>query len=590
MKYRLYHIRLKLILLLGGIFWLALAGRLFYIQVWKSDYYTQRARQQHERRISINGLRGHILDRKGVQLTANLSSYSLAADPSRVEDEEKRKIAYSICRVTGDEPSSFLNRLSTEQTFVWLKRKIDKMSTDGMGLENVAGLYKFKEMKRVYPRGTLAGHLIGHTDIDSNGIEAAELMYDDYLGGTPGWMVFQIDGHGQTLPYTMEITERPQNGKDVVLTIDAIYQAIAEDELQRTVEKYNAKSGTVVIMAPKTGEILAMANVPLYNPNSPSLEFARNRAITDLYEPGSTFKIVAAAAALERGVTGPEEMIFCENGQMSVPGGPVRDSHKYGWLSFREVIGNSSNIGMIKVAQRLGDEWLYKYGVIFGFGNRTGIDLPGEAGGVLRSPSEWSGRSLASVTIGQEVSVTVLQMATAYSAVANGGVLMRPFVLKSVVDGDKKVIKKTKPQAIRTIMSQDKAQTLTDLLRECVLRGTGIKAQIEGVDIAGKTGTAQRASEHRRGYAKGEFIASFVGFLPAADPELVCIVVVDRPEGAHWGGEVGAPAFKRIVEQILNSSNPPVEIVRRVPSINPVADGGVEEDSRLSVLTVYGDN
>ena len=329
-----------------------------------------------------------------------------------------------------------------------------------------------------------------------------------------------------------------------------------EEELKAAVERHRARSGMGIVMVPRTGEVLALASVPGFDPNRPGdypMWTRKNRVITDIYEPGSTFKVVTAAAALEEKVMSPEDSVFCEEGAFLVAGRRFRDAHPYGWLTFREVVELSSNIGTIKVAERLGKDVLYRYARTFGFGAETGIDLPGEVKGILRPPSAWSGRSLASIAVGQEVSVTAIQMACAYAAVANGGMLMRPQIVLEVKGAGGKVLKRMKPEPVRRVVSEETARKLVEFLEGVVERGTGREARIPGVRVAGKTGTAQRPLEGGGGYAPGEFVASFVGFLPAEDPELLCLVVIDTPrEGGHYGGQVAAPVFRRVVERVLS--------------------------------------
>jgi cell division protein FtsI/penicillin-binding protein 2 len=411
------------------------------------------------------------------------------------------------------------------------------------------------ETTRHYPFGALAGQVLGYTNVDNKGIEGLELGLDEDLHGKPGWMAFRVDARGRRFAEINNPVQDPRDGNRVLLTLSAAIQAIAEEELSDAVAQFSARSGQAVLMDPRTGAIIAMANVPSCDPNRPgktAVWTRKNRTITDCYEPGSIFKIVAVAAALEEGVKRPVDLIFCENGKMKVAGRTIRDVHKYGWLTLQEVLEYSSNIGTIKVAQEVGARFLYQYGRAFGFGYQTGIKLPGEVKGTFRPPAKWSGLSLATIAMGQEVSVTALQMAAAYGAIANGGVLMRPWIVRAVVDANGKTVRESKPQEIRRVMSPETARTLTRFLQGAVERGTGENAQLEEVHVAGKTGTAQKAIEGGRGYAPGEYVSSFVGFLPAGDPKVVCLVSVDTPRGVYYGSQVAAPAFKRIMDRVLS--------------------------------------
>ncbi|MCK5118391.1 MAG: PASTA domain-containing protein, partial [Candidatus Latescibacteria bacterium] len=417
------------------------------------------------------------------------------------------------------------------------------------------------ETTRHYPFGALAGQVLGYTNVDNKGIEGLELGLDEDLHGQPGWTAFRVDARGRRFAEINNPVQDPRDGDRVLLTLSAAIQAIVEEELSDAVARFSARSGQAVLMDPRTGAILAMANVPSCDPNRPgktAVWTRKNRTITDCYEPGSIFKIVAVAAALEEGIKRPDDRIFCENGKVKVAGRTIRDVHKYGWLTLQEVLEYSSNIGTIKVAQEVGARLLYQYGRAFGFGYQTGIQFPGEVKGTFRPPAKWSGLSLATIAMGQEVAVTALQMAAAYGAIANGGVLMRPWIVRAVVDAHGKTVRESRPEEIRRVMSPETARTLTQFLQGAVERGTGVNAQLEGVHVAGKTGTAQKAIEGGRGYAPGEYVSSFIGFLPAGDPKVVCLVSVDTPRGGYYGSQVAAPAFKRIMDRVLSLRECPV--------------------------------
>ena len=556
--YQPYMKRLYGIVFVGMIFWIILLYRLFSIQVQGRDQYMALAEYQYKRSVTLRAKRGRILDRHGEVMAFDLNTRSFFANPSEIKDPVV--VAGRFAKITGRSQASLLDQLVPSRPFVWLARQVaGDLPADIQTLKS-PGVGYITESKRIYPYRALAGQLLGYTDIDNLGIEGGELAFESFLRGEKRTAILQIDGKGKVFPVVETAWETPKCGRDVMLTIDAVYQAIAEQEMKRAVEESRAKSGMTVIMDPRTGEILAMVNIALYDPNRPArykAELRKNRIITDLYEPGSTFKIVTASAILNREIQAPGDSIFCEEGRMSVAGGVIHDAHPHDWLTFQEVIEQSSNIGVGKLARALGKVRLHEYIRLFGFGCRTDIGLPGEAEGVVKHPSLWSGRSLETIAIGQEVSVTALQITNAYSAIANGGLLMKPQIIKAVLH-DGVVRREMRPEVIRRVVSPETARTMKKFLVGVVERGTGTKAEVQGVEVAGKTGTAQKVKEDGTGYAEGQFISSFVGFLPASDPRLVCLVILDSPPETYWGGQMAAPVFKRIVDRILNLKNRPV--------------------------------
>ena len=543
--------RLKLVSLLGIGFAVALAFRLASLQLWAGEAYTAQARSQHEKRTVLQANRGHILDRHGRVLVTNLEAQSFFLNSNISELDNLRAIAVRFSRRDGEDSAEVLKRLRGKRSFVWLARKV----MDGLPEDRVPeGVGRMVEMRRSYPMGTLAGQVLGYTDIDNVGIDGIEHHFDALLKGKPGEMVSRVDARGKALGALGAVLRLPEDGGDLVLTIDTDYQSIAEEELEAAVARFQARSGIAIVTQPNTGEILAMANVPLYDPNAfgrydPKVR--RNRAVTDLYEPGSTFKVVAFAGALEEKDYAPEDRIFCENGTMKVAGGVIRDTHPHGWLTVREVIEASSNIGTIKIARTLGKAEFFRYIRLFGFGSLTGGNLPGEVPGDVKHPSKWSERSLETIAIGQELGVTALQMVTAYGAVANGGRLLAPRIFLKTLRGDS-VVSVQRPQVVRQVISPQTAATVTGVLGGAVTRGTGSNARVSGYQVAGKTGTAQKALEGGRGYAPNDYNASFIGYLPAERPELLCLVIVDSPKGIRWGSKVAAPVFSRIMQRILS--------------------------------------
>jgi cell division protein FtsI (penicillin-binding protein 3) len=389
--------------------------------------------------------------------------------------------------------------------------------------------------------------------VDDRGLEGLEHQYDDLLGGQPRFVAAQQDALGRVI-FRQEEPERRAPVFDLTLTIDEVIQYIAERELQRAVERSRAKAGTAIVMDPWTGEILALANQPTYDPNNYQKSGAaarRDRAVTDAFEPGSVFKVILAAGALEEGVIQPGDRFFGENGAIEVSGVTIRDHEKYGWLTVREILAHSSNVGAIKIGQKLGKSLYYHYISSFGFGSLTGLDLPGETPGLMRRPKSWSALSLSVLSLGQEISVTPVQIATAFSAVANGGNLVRPHVVHALTAQDGSLSREVDPGVIRRVISPETAQTLLEMLRGVVDDGTGKEAALEEYTVAGKTGTAQKMDPATGRYSHQKIVASFVGAVPAESPRLVILVLIDEPEGLRWGGSIAAPTFREIARDAL---------------------------------------
>lgn len=543
------HIRRqKAICLLGGIFVLVLTCRLAALQVWTGDVYSARAKKQHETRTVLQANRGRILDRKGRVLATNLEAQSFFVN-NAAELDSLRSIAVRFSGNDGEENAALLRRLQNKR-FVWLARKV---FSDPQQDPLPKGVGRIVEMRRSYPMGELAGQVLGYTDIDNLGIEGVELARNSLLEGEPGDMTSRRDARGEALGALGVVRSMPEDGQDVMLTLDVDYQSIVEEELAAAVSEFEAVNGIAIVTSPRSGEILAMANVPLYDPNHFGKHDAavrRNRAVTDIFEPGSTFKVVAVAGGLQEGLWRREDRIFCEFGRMQVPGGVIRDTHPCGWLTVQQVVEESSNIGTAKIARKLKRAGLYEYVRLFGFGIKTGVELPGEVPGNVKKPTRWSGRTLPSMSIGQEIGVTALQMAMAYGAIANGGRLMAPlFYRRRSPDGS---WVSERPRILREVVSGETAGIVAEILEGVVERGTGANARVPGYRVAGKTGTAQRAREGGRGYDPNRYVSSFIGFLPVERAEFVCIVIVDGPKGIRWGSKVAAPVFSRIMKRILS--------------------------------------
>jgi cell division protein FtsI (penicillin-binding protein 3) len=443
--------------------------------------------------------------------------------------------------------------LTTGKSFVWLRRRLPPATAAAVRALREPGLGFVPEPLRLYPNRELAAHVVGFEGVDG-GLEGIERALNDTLTGTPGKAVVGRDALGREV-VTEAVVQRPAPGRGVMLTIDRTIQYLAERELDAAFRRTRARAAIAVVMDPRTGDVLALAVRPTFNPNAfldvPSREHWRNRAVTDPFEPGSTFKIILAAAALEEGVVRPEDRIFAENGRITIARTTIHDWKKYGWLSFGEVLQKSSNVGSIKVGLALGRERYHRYMTAFGFGALTGVGLAGESRGQLRDPRHWSGLSLPTMSIGQEVSVTALQMVAAFGAIANGGTLMQPRLLRSLFDGEGRETRRFEPRAVRQVISPETARTLTRLMTQVVAEGTGHNAAIPGYDVAGKTGTAQKLDPVTRRYSRKPGVLSFVGFAPADEPRLAMLVMLDEPKNERWGSEAAAPIFSAIGAEVL---------------------------------------
>jgi cell division protein FtsI/penicillin-binding protein 2 len=538
------------------ILWLImLVFRLIQLQVIESSDYIATKLKQNQNTSDIIPERGTIFDRNGTILARSIPSPSVFFQPIHddspaVSWENIQKIA-RILRLTDEELLIIKTRFENEERFIYIKRRIDPDKAKLIESLGLSGIFTEEENKRFYPQGKLASHLIGRVFDDGNGASGIELKYDSHLLGTKGKRLVFKDAKKRD--YLIEVTEQPIPGKDLILTIDETIQYIAEKELAKTVEDHQAKWGVVIVSNPATGDILALAHCPTFDlnlsPRSLDLKEAHQiKAIRHLFDPGSTFKIITAAAALESGSVGFEDVFDCSQ-PLQQSWKRYEDHEKFEWLSFPEVIIHSSNIGTIQIGQRIGEENLYTMIQNFGFGQKTGIDLPAEEPGLLHPPKDWSGLSLASLSIGYEIGVTALQMLQTVNIIANRGVTVQPRVVKSIILSRDKI--EEPPKEYRRVLREDIAQRLTGMLEQVVEVGTGIKARIDGYSIAGKTGTAQKVDPETKGYSSRSHTASFVGFAPAEAPLFSMVVVIDEPVGQFYGGEVAAPLFQRIAKQIF---------------------------------------
>ena len=527
-----------------------ISGRLFSLQVRQHPKLAEAANRQYRRLVPLVPRRGTIYDRSGRELAVSLRVASIFAQPPQVENPERA--APALARALSLPPREVLKRLRSEKPFVWIKRRVSSEEAQAVAQLGMKGIATVPEGKRFYPKQQLGAHLLGFVGMDDRGLEGLELQYDVYLAGKPKWVVRQQDALGRPI-FREEAGET--EGRDLYLTIDEVIQYVAERELEAAVERSSAAGGTAIVMDPLTGEILALANSPTFNPNAYAdapVSARRNRAVADYYEPGSAFKIIVGAGALEEGLVRPEDRFNGEGGAIEVGGIVIRDHERFGTITFSEVLAHSSNVGAIKVGKRLGSTLYYNYISGFGFGNPTGIDLPGETPGMIRRPKDWSALSLASLSIGQEVSVSPLQMLVAVSAVANGGTLVRPYVAKSIMAAGGKVVTENTPVQLRRVIAAETAGTLAAILKRTVTEGTGKGAALEGFEVAGKTGTAQKFDHATGRYSRQKLVASFVGFVPVNHPRLAIIVVIDEPKKLQWGGSIAAPTFREIARESLN--------------------------------------
>lgn len=603
---RVTHPRLFALKLAFFLGFLLVLARLVQVQVINAPSYRETARRQYESRVPLQATRGPILDRNGRPITSSAMAISFGADPA-VVGSRAPALAARCSRLFGRPVRFYLEKLRAPgRRFVWLERRLPAETAARLRREDFPGLVVVQEPRRLYHYDHLAGQLIGFTDLDNKGISGVELQYDDMLRGVNGYVIMQRDGHGGRHHSVDYPRIDPVNGNTVTLTLDLACQNIAEEELENGIERSRADAGLVVMLDPRTGEVLAMANYPGLDPHGASTadDYAKkNRIITDRFEPGSVFKLVTAAAALEHRLVAPEERFFAEHGRYLVPvrgSKPrlIQDTHEYGMLTFREAMEVSSNIVMAKISDRVGAEKLYTMARNFGFGIPTGVGLPGEVGGELKKPTSWSLPTLNSMAFGYEVGVTALQIAAAYAAVANGGVLLRPWILKRVVGPDGEVMLEGKPQVIRRVIEKSTARRLTEMLKGAVRNGTGVEAQIEGITVAGKTGTARTAVS---GKYERLYRSSFAGFFPADDPRYICLVMLESPKGAGYtGGMASAPIFRGIAEKLaaLSDRLPPSHetvvadgapvAVPDVTNIEHRVAAEILEEHGLTVITAGG--
>ncbi len=548
-NYRLVF--LTLIVLVGFVL---VAMRLVQLQVVEHAYYREKARRNIDNRLTIPARRGTIYDRRGRELAKDVLQYSVAVRGKYVRN--KKRLYPLLSKTLGISVRTIQQKVRRSPNFVYLKHRLPASQVKPLLSVRDPGLVLEKKFLRAYPYRELAAHVVGYCDVDNHPLGGVELQYDQYLQGVPGWRLYQRDALGNQLPNLDFTGANPVDGCDVVLTIDIDYQSVLEDELRRGVEEHKAQEGVAILLHPNTGEILALANYPQFDPNHANRysDFQRkNRAVVDVVEPGSTFKIVTLAAALENlHLKLDKDIVFCENGRYRLYNRTILDHKKYGWLTIRQVVEHSSNIGVVKIAQKLPAGLLYRYIRNFGFGMVTDVDLPGESAGLLRELDEYRGFDYHYLSVGYGVGVTPLQLAQAYAAVANGGRLLRPYVARRVTGLQGKSLLENQPELIRQVIAPETARLISGVLQGVVKEGTGVKAAIPGLDVAGKTGTAQLYNPEKKDYDRSSHLASFVGYFPAHQPEFLLLVMVRNPRGIYYGGQVAAPIFKRMAQRIFS--------------------------------------
>src|SRR3982074_2910474 len=564
--------------------WLvAICLRLVYLQVFRYGDFQQRAQHQQQRSFDLSPKRGIIFDRAGRELAMSIQVDSAFAVPTEIPD--LANTISLIARITRDDPRVLLADCRARKTFCWVARKADAEVIERIRGMNLQGIHFQKEPKRFYPKRELAAQMLGYVGTDDQGLSGLERQFNSELQGKPGKLMISVDARKR---WFSSVEKQPEAGNNLVLTVDQNIQYIAERELETAMEQTKAVAGTVIVQNPRTGEILALANRPTFNPNlrkEITVDALKDRAVSDIYEPGSTFKIVTISAGLEEKITRPDEMFDCQMGSIVNNGMRIRDSKPHGVLSVADILAESSDVGAIKVALRLGDERFYKYIRAFGFGQQTGIELPGETRGLTKPVERWSKVSIGAVSMGQEIGISPLQLASLISTIANDGVHVPPRIVAGTLQPQNtpQTIAFQPAEGTRVVSSLTPAERRR-MLQGVVLRGPGRKAILEGYSSAGKTGTAQKVDPSTGLYSKTKYVASFAGFAPINDPQIAVVVILDSAVGLHQGGQVSAPVFQRIMQQVLEYMHVPHD-VQLPPSRQvllarrDVPDASLEENS-----------
>ncbi len=548
--------------LLGGIllFWFAvICLRLIYLQIFRYGDFQQRAEHQQQRSINVSAKRGIIYDRQGRELAMSIQVDSAFAVPTEIPDLPNT--ISLITRITGDDARMVLADCRAHKTFCWVARKGNAETIDRIRSLNLQGIHFQKESKRFYPKRELAAQVLGYVGTDDSGLSGIEREYNDQLQGKPGKMLISVDARKK---WFGRIEKEPESGDNVVLTIDEKIQYIAERELEQAIKDTHSIAGTVIVENPHTGEILALANRPTFNPNVKKeirIEALKNRAVSDIYEPGSTFKLVTIAGALQEKLTRPEELFDCQMGSIVINGMRIRDSKPHGVLTVADVLAESSDVGSVKIALRLGEDRFYNYIRAFGCGQQTGIELPGETRGMTKPVNRWSKVSIGAISIGQEIGVSAVQLAALASTFANDGVRVAPrIVATTTVPQSGPQMVTFHPQNEQRVISPMVAAQMRQMMQRVILHGTGRRANLEGYTSAGKTGTGQKVDPATGSYSRTKYVASFAGFAPINDPAVTVAVILDSAVGLHQGGQISAPVFQRVSQQVLEYLHVPHDL------------------------------
>jgi len=537
----------------------AIVGRLVYLQVVRYEFFLNLASRQRGRVIAIDPRRGTIFDRNGTELAMSIDVDSIFAVPSEITDQEST--AQILGNVLNIDSQELLARLRSQKNFAWVKRKVDGDVSERLRELNLRGIYFRKEPKRFYPKRELAAQVLGYVGTDDEGLGGLELEYDDDLRGIPGQEIISVDARRK---WYGRVERQPDPGQNLVLTIDSTIQYIVEKELEAAMAETRAVAGTVVVQNPHTGEILALANRPTFNPNvfySVPKEALKNRAVSDVYEPGSVFKTVTYSAAIEQGVVKPTDMVDCQGGAITIFGMTIHDAHKMGVMTIADAYAHSSDVAAVKTGMKLGDVRFDEYVRAYGFGSQTGIELPGESRGLKKPVNRWSKVSIGAISMGQEIGVTAVQIVSMVSTIANDGVYTPPRIVAGELPpnaGPKPVV--FHPAQQHRVISTMTAAQMKKMMESVVLDGTARRAILDGYTVAGKTGTAQKVDPVTGAYSKTKYVASFVGFAPVNNPAITIAVILDSAQGLHQGGQVSAPVFKRIAEQVLEYLHVPHDI------------------------------
>jgi cell division protein FtsI (penicillin-binding protein 3) len=572
------HARRAVFISVLFILWLmAIGGRAAYLQLYRGTWLSQQAADQYEQQLTIQGKRGTVFDALHNVMAVSIETTSVAAYPMLIT--EKPQAAMKLAKALGMNKKEIQEKLNKRQSFVWLKRQATPKETEAVKKLNLDGVDFLTEHSRFYPNTTLAGQVLGFTGIDGHGLEGMEFYYDQELKGSQITFTVLKDALGRGFKAEVQSqSATDQAGNNLILTIDRHIQFITEQALADAVTQYQARSGIAIVMEPQTGAIKALAHYPVFNPNNfrqYQREAWRNRALTDPYEPGSTMKIFSAAAALQSGRSKPDTIYYCENGSYRVGPHMVNDTKPHSWLSLQQIVKYSSNIGAVKIVENIGSQTLYQSLKGFGFGERTQIDCPGESNGALSYYKSWTVVDSGAIAFGQGMSVTALQLITAASALANDGLLMRPYLVQAITDANGQPIRKIEPMPQRQVVSPEVARTIRRIMRSVVTAGgTGTEADLSGYSVCGKTGTAQKIGNDGK-YAPNRYVASFLGFAPTEQPVLSILVVVDEPKEVIYGGSVAAPAFKRIVKESMSYLNiAPYDTMQRLRVSRDVRHNG----------------